>query len=168
MNAYNPVSKEFTFERATHKYHVFFGRSPPPLHGLGTIGDLFFSSPDPEGSRELIAANQPKPRSETEHIYLKLSNGWSEMMYGRIGMNNTPIMIHPIYGATHRLNESFCMWRSKGYYSASRGKKAIAKVLPMKPVEVQREESVVERREESAVEPEDDKSRCVSAYNEII
>ena len=72
MNVYESVSKEFTFERITWEYHVFFGIGPPPLQGLGTVGDLFFSSPDPQGSHELIAANQPKPHSETEHIYLKL------------------------------------------------------------------------------------------------
>ena len=151
MNVYESVSKEFTFERVTCEYHVFFGIGPPPPQGLGTVGDLFFSSPDPQGSRELIAANQPKPRTETERIYLKLSNGWSEMTYGRKGVNNTPIMVHPIYGPSHRLDESFCMWRSKGYYSAHRGKKFIMKVLQPKPVEEQGEELAVALEEENSM-----------------
>ena len=151
MNVYESVSKEFTFERVTREYRVFFGIGPPPPQGLGTVGDLFFSSPDPQGSRELIAANQPKPRSETEHIYLKSSNGWSEMTYGRIGVNNTPIMVHPVYGATHRLDESFCMWRSKGYYSAHRGKKVITKVLQLKPAEEQGEELAMAPVEENSM-----------------
>ena len=52
-------------------------------------------------------------------------------------------MVHPIYGAIHHLDESFCMWRSKGYYSARRGKKVITKVLQLKPAEEQGEELAV-------------------------
>jgi len=150
MNVYESVSKEFTFQGVICEYRVFFGIRPPPLPGLGTVGDLFYSSDDPQGSRELIAANQLKPRSETKHIYLKSSNRWSEMTYGRTGVNHTPIMVHPIYGISHRLDESFCMWRSKGYYSAHRGKKVITKVLQPKPAEEQGEELAVALEEENS------------------
>jgi len=68
-----------------------------------------------------------------------------------MGVNNTPIMVHPIYGATHRLNKSFCMWRSKGYYSAHHGKKVIAKVLQPKPVEKQGEELAAVPEEENSM-----------------
>ena len=72
------------------------------------IGDLFFVSPHPNEACVHIRNKEGRLCAETEGIFMKTNDGWTEMPYGREGMNHIPLAKHPTFGASYRLDEAFC------------------------------------------------------------
>ena len=133
MDDYPPISLSLTFKRETHHYSVFFGEQTHS-ETQADIGDLFFSSPHPDEARARIQKKEGRPRAETEGIFIKTDDGWTEMRYGREGLNYTPLAKHPKFGASYCLDEAFCAWKSKTWYTTDRGKKVIGNIISQEPV----------------------------------
>jgi len=116
MDDYPPISSSLTFKGESYPYSVFFGEQTPS-ETRADIGDLFFVSPHPNEARARIQNKEGRPRAKMEGIFMKTNDGWTEMPYGREGMNHTPLAKHPTFGASYRLDEAFCAWKSKTWYT---------------------------------------------------
>ena len=128
------MSMEFIFKNKPHKYKLFFGEKEPSSQ-LGEIGDLFHSSSEPTDAYHHFNVQEGKRLGKTERIFFKTSTGWKEMQYNREGVNHTPSTKHPTFKGNYCLDDFFCAWKSKTWYTTPRGKTTINNVLSQEPIE---------------------------------
>ena len=133
MDDYPPISLSLTFKGESYPYSVFFGEQNPS-EMRADIGDLFFVSPHPNAACARIRNKEGRPCAKTEGIFMKTDDSWTEMPYGREGMNHTPLAKHPTFGASYGLDKAFCTWKSKTWYTTDQGEKVIGNIISQEPV----------------------------------
>jgi len=128
MGDYPPLSMDLTFKGTKHDYQVFVGKREP-CEEQGNIGDLYFLTSDPKKAHVRIQDKLGRQRDDTDKIFFKTTSGWTEAPCKREGLNSTPTTMHPVLNHNYRLDDYFCLWKSKTWYTTDRGKSAIQNII---------------------------------------